>query len=91
MRDLSPSIIESVKRKVVADFPELVGVEPICRRKKIKPGIAEKLNVSLPKKVEKLYVLTFRKEIPAEGLQLVRVVRATVTSDGNVVKVTVSK
>lgn len=91
MNELSSGVIELVKRKVVVDFPELAGVEPVCRLKKIETGIAEKLNVALPKKVEEVYVLTFRKEIPAEGLRLARVVRATVTRRGKVLKVTVSK
>lgn len=91
MKRLSSNIIELVKKKVVKDFPELADVEPTCSLKKTEPGIAERLNVSLPKRVEEVWVLTFRKEIPAEGLQLARVVRAAVTKNGKVVKITVSK
>jgi len=91
MNELSPIIIEAVKKRVTADFPELAGVEPSCRLKKVETAIAEQLHVSLPKKVQKVYVLTFRKEIETESLQLARVVRATVTGRGEVLKVTVSK
>jgi hypothetical protein len=91
MSKLSPSIIEAVKKRVTADFPELVGVEPSCKLKKVETAIAKQLDVSLPKKVGRVYVLTFRKQIEAESLQLARVVRATVTARGKLLKVTVSK
>ncbi len=91
MGKLSLSAIELVKTKVVKDFPEMKDVEPICRRRTVRSEIAEKLSVSLPKRLEEVYVLTFRKEMVAEGFHLDRVVRATVTGDGRVIKVTVSK
>jgi hypothetical protein len=91
MKRLSLRVIELVKQKVVADFPELRGVEPSCSRKTLEAEIADRLEVSLPKKAEAVYVLTFRKDIPLEDVRLPRVVRATVTDEGKILKVSVSK
>jgi len=91
MKGLSSRIIELVKDKVVADFPELKGVEPSCSRKTLEAGIADRLEVSLPKRAGAVYVLTFRKDMPLEDVRLPRVVRATVTADGRILKVSVSK
>ncbi|KPJ49427.1 hypothetical protein AMJ40_05500 [candidate division TA06 bacterium DG_26] len=91
MKELSPTVIALVKRKIVEDFPEFADVEPTCSLKKTQSAIGERLHLSLPKRVEEVYVLTFRKELAAEDLVLPRVVRATVTGDGKVIKVSVSK
>ena len=91
MKELAHEVVESVKKKVVKEFPELAGVEPSCSLKRAETELARRLDMSLPKKMDLVYVLTFRTEIPTQHAKIARVVRATVTRDGRVVKLTVSK
>jgi hypothetical protein len=91
MNELPDAVVASVKKKVVREFPELAGVEPTCSPAKMERELAEKLNVSLPKKTGQVYVLTFRTVIPGEDASMIRVVRATVERDGRVIKLSVSK
>ncbi len=91
MKELSEAVVDSVKKKIVREFPELAGVEPTCSLAKMERELAQRLDVSLPKKMDQVYVLTFRTQIPTPETNITRVVRATVTRNGRVIKLSVSK
>jgi hypothetical protein len=91
MKELPEAVVDSIKKKVVREFPELAGIEPTCTLAKMESALAARLDVSLPKKMDQVYVLTFRTELPAADMSITRVVRATVTREGRVIKLSVSK
>lgn len=95
MAKLSDAIIAGVKRQVWTDFPEMAGVEPDVTPSPAgaEPRLLRKLGAARPKGPSRaLYLLTFRQSVTAgDGATMPRVVRATVDSDGTVVKMTVSK
>ena len=74
---LTPRQIERISREVARRYPEVAGQRP-----EIKPRSAE-----LPG-----YTLTYRSTATAaDGQPLPRVVRASVSADGTILKVSVSK
>lgn len=79
------------KAEIYRRFPEMDGIEPSLEERAVParnmPGEAESEPAA-----EKVYVLTFRKEVVAQdGTTLTQVVRATVDGEGNIVKVVASR
>jgi hypothetical protein len=95
MAKLNDAIIAAVKRQVWTEFPEMEGIEPDVTPSSAEadPGLLRKLGAARPKgRSRALYLLTFRQSVTAgDGATIPRVVRATVDSDGTLVKMTVSK
>jgi hypothetical protein len=95
MSELSREIIEAVKRQVAEEFPEMACVEPDVAPcpSGVDPRLVRKLGAAPPgRPARDLHTLTFTCSLTTEdGSSMPRVVRATVDSSGNVVKMTVSK
>ncbi len=80
MAELDPRHLAAVKRQVWAQFPELQGAEPEVASRPA-PGAAGEL-----------LILTFQRQLPLPGGgTLRRLVRATVTPEGEIVKITSSR
>jgi hypothetical protein len=94
---LSKALIESVKREVIHQFPEMRNVEPLVVAKEVpatSSRVLEKLGITESKVApgERLYVVTFEKKlVTQDGQQLMKTVRATVDQSGRVIKLMASK
>ena len=76
MKLLSEGIITQVNQQVYIKFPEVEGVKPAQKRAPSGPNV----------------ILTYRrKSTTQDGMAIERVVRATVTPDGHVVKISTSR
>lgn len=84
MSRLAPKYVFKAKGIVRAEFPEMVGVEPVISEKS---GQSKSVPDGKP-----VFVLTFQKNIPLQnGARLARVVRVTMEQTGEVIKLSSSK
>ena len=72
MKELAHEVVESVKKKVVKEFPELAGVEPSCSLKRAETELARRLDMSLPKKMD-LPSGTWQGSLGGRRLPLIKV------------------
>ncbi|NIP31799.1 MAG: hypothetical protein GTO02_20010 [Candidatus Dadabacteria bacterium] len=97
MVKLSDNKIETLKKTIAQQFPEMKNVEPIIEAKEIIPHVqtAAKLGINMKRTAvrrQQVHIATFGTQIKAEdGSTIQKVIRATLDEDGNIIRISHSK
>jgi len=86
---------ENIKKEIFNKFPEFLGIEPTVRiiKSDLNVTLKKKLGISSTKSIPENYsIFTFRKTITASnGFVFEKIVRATVSVKGKIIKITQSR